>query len=278
MIPLSEISNVAEEFKVDAMTIEKDYVINWILNCLSRSAIGDSFVFYGGTAIKRMYFRDHRFSEDIDLISNSVFSEIEITTALECLNFAKEHANINITILPNRVITKRDRIILYLQYSGYDEISGAPKEIQIDFNMKTEMTGNSQACLVRQDYSDLQGIKQTLRVMELNSILANKIGMLFDITRNEPRDLFDIWFLLDRTEFFKFDFEKVQRDLKTKYGFHLTLSLLKQSMRLEKFRKKWENRLQLQMSKVPELEYVISHILQQLEVLGFNAARKDMPF
>ena len=39
-------------------------------------------------------------------------------------------------------------------------------------------------------------IENSLRVMRLNTILANKLGMLWDSMRNEPRDIFDIWFLL----------------------------------------------------------------------------------
>lgn len=67
MIPLEEINNVAKILQVPAETIEKDYVISWILYCLSRSKINGDFIFYGGTAIKRIYFDEHRFSEDIDL-------------------------------------------------------------------------------------------------------------------------------------------------------------------------------------------------------------------
>ena len=64
MIPLAEINRFAERFNVAAETIEKDYVISWILLCLANNKIGKDFIFYGGTAIKRIYFEDHRFSED----------------------------------------------------------------------------------------------------------------------------------------------------------------------------------------------------------------------
>jgi len=74
MIPLIEINYVAASYRVAAETIEKDYVISWILLCLSKSGLMDDFIFYGGTAIKRMYFEEHRFSEDIDLLSTRKFS------------------------------------------------------------------------------------------------------------------------------------------------------------------------------------------------------------
>jgi len=69
MIPISEINHLTQQLKVPAETVEKDYVICWILSCLSRSKLKNDFIFYGGTAIKRMYFEELRFSEDIDLIT-----------------------------------------------------------------------------------------------------------------------------------------------------------------------------------------------------------------
>ena len=82
MIPLEEINTAAERFEVPAETIEKDYAICWALNCIAESKLKDGFIFYGGTAIKRSYFEDHRFSEDIDLISEKDFKLDEITKIL----------------------------------------------------------------------------------------------------------------------------------------------------------------------------------------------------
>ena len=62
MISLTEINNAAGKYKVPAETVEKDYVICWILKCLSTGKLREDFIFYGGTAIKRMHFEDHRYS------------------------------------------------------------------------------------------------------------------------------------------------------------------------------------------------------------------------
>ena len=75
MITLAEINRAAGKCKVLAETVEKDYVICWILKCLSASNLREDFIFYGGTAIKRMHFEDHRYSEDIDLISRKIFGQ-----------------------------------------------------------------------------------------------------------------------------------------------------------------------------------------------------------
>lgn len=139
MIPLSEINYFSQSLKVPSETIEKDYVISWILFCLSKSLLKNVFIFYGGTAIKRIYFEEHRFSEDIDLLSDKKFSLDSILEALNCLNYAQDEANISLRINKDNIILGKDRIQMYINYSGYDEIVGAPKEIRLDFTMNMDL-------------------------------------------------------------------------------------------------------------------------------------------
>lgn len=47
--------------------LERDYVLSWILAGISQSQpLREGLVFKGGTALKKCYFGDYRFSEDLD--------------------------------------------------------------------------------------------------------------------------------------------------------------------------------------------------------------------
>ena len=47
--------------------LERDYLLSWILAGVSHvPALNDTLVFKGGTALKKCYFGDYRFSEDLD--------------------------------------------------------------------------------------------------------------------------------------------------------------------------------------------------------------------
>src|ERR1035437_7271642 len=47
--------------------LEWDYVLSWILAGISQvETLRDTLVFKGGTALKKCYFGDYRFSEDLD--------------------------------------------------------------------------------------------------------------------------------------------------------------------------------------------------------------------
>ena len=46
--------------------LERDYCLAWFLSGLVESDLQRSLAFKGGTALKRCYFGDYRFSEDLD--------------------------------------------------------------------------------------------------------------------------------------------------------------------------------------------------------------------
>jgi len=47
--------------------LERDYLLSWVLAGIGQVAsLRDTLVFKGGTALKKCYFGDYRFSEDLD--------------------------------------------------------------------------------------------------------------------------------------------------------------------------------------------------------------------
>src|ERR1700747_1128903 len=65
--------------------LERDYCLAWFLVALSGTPLRDRLAFKGGTALKRCYFGDYRFSEDLDftLIQDTPFDVIR--TELEAV-------------------------------------------------------------------------------------------------------------------------------------------------------------------------------------------------
>lgn len=275
MIPLAEINYFSQSLKVPAETIEKDYMISWILFCLSKSTLKNDFIFYGGTAIKRIYFEEHRFSEDIDLLSAKKFTLNYILEGLNCLNYARTEANISLSVNKDNVIVGEGRIQMYVNYLGYDEIVGAPKEIRLDFAMNMDLYGEIIDKSVIETYSDLKKINANLSVMTLNTILANKLGLLLDRTRNEPRDLFDIWFLLQRLEKFDYDLAQVCEAFKSKYGFRLSVKTLLSNLKNIAMKNNWSIRLSKQMPVLPDFDVVINSIEKKLKELFFEELKED---
>ncbi|MDP2169038.1 MAG: nucleotidyl transferase AbiEii/AbiGii toxin family protein [Rhodocyclaceae bacterium] len=67
MISKQEIMALAAELQLQAHVVEKDYALGWLLAGIAvHPAIGDRWVFKGGTCLKKCYFETYRFSEDLD--------------------------------------------------------------------------------------------------------------------------------------------------------------------------------------------------------------------
>ena len=67
MIDRREILEAASSFSLLPNIVEKDYVLGWILAGINaHEELAESWVFKGGTCLKKCYFETYRFSEDLD--------------------------------------------------------------------------------------------------------------------------------------------------------------------------------------------------------------------
>lgn len=67
MIDRREILDTASRMSLTPHVVEKDYVLGWMLAGISaHPALRDSWVFKGGTCLKKCFFETYRFSEDLD--------------------------------------------------------------------------------------------------------------------------------------------------------------------------------------------------------------------
>ena len=65
MISSAEVARLSHRLGVGDRVIEKDYVLSWLLIAIAESNLRDDLAFKGGTALKRAYYPDYRFSEDL---------------------------------------------------------------------------------------------------------------------------------------------------------------------------------------------------------------------
>jgi len=66
MIPKAQLLALAKHYELQPTTVQKDYVIGWLLRAISEHDVLSQWVFKGGTCLKKCYFETYRFSEDLD--------------------------------------------------------------------------------------------------------------------------------------------------------------------------------------------------------------------
>ena len=73
MVTEGELRRLAGAWRTDVTVVERDYVLSWVLAGLyRRAALAERLIFKGGTALRKCYFPDYRFSADLDFTLHSL--------------------------------------------------------------------------------------------------------------------------------------------------------------------------------------------------------------
>lgn len=79
MIKIRELKEKSSQWGISIETVDKDWVLGQLLNGMYQQRFFvDNLIFKGGTCIKKLYFHEYRFSEDIDFSSKVVIEKQEV--------------------------------------------------------------------------------------------------------------------------------------------------------------------------------------------------------
>ena len=256
MIHSSEISKRAHKFGLGDRTIEKDYVLTWVLHAIANTPLNGQMVFKGGTAIKKMYIPEYRFSEDLDFtLLDSALTNAVLESSIEALfPWLRREANLTLEIRKIDVHASGSPAF-YLNYVGPLQGHISSRFLKMDFTRGELLAYPIENLPVLSTYSDLKNRKTLLEVYSFEEILAEKLRSL--LTRAEPRDLYDIHYILANQIV---DVEQMKFNMSQKFvskGFEvsdLNAILVK---REKTFKRLWEARLSGQMPEIPSLETVM---------------------
>src|SRR5437870_13029375 len=111
MIVRREILEAASSFSLLPSIVEKDYVIGWILAGINaHEELAESWVFKGGTCLKKCYFETYRFSEDLDfsLLPDAVYTREGLAQILG--EVAERTTELSGIAFPVEVVAVRERV------------------------------------------------------------------------------------------------------------------------------------------------------------------------
>lgn len=208
MIDRQELLDLAREFSLRPNVVEKDYALGWLLAGIGKHAsTKDSWVFKGGTCLKKCYFETYRFSEDLDFTLLDVAhlnEQFLSSTFREIADWVYERSGLE---LPAEGIAFE----VYTNTRGKPSALGrisyrgpiAPRGRDLP-RIKLDLTNDEQVVLppvkrtVHHGYSDApeEGIEVTCYPYE--EIFAEKVRALAE--RELPRDLYDVIHLFRHPE------------------------------------------------------------------------------
>ena len=205
MIDRQEVMDFAREFGLAAHVIEKDYALGWLLaGIAAHPEIGQSWIFKGGTCLKKCYFETYRFSEDLDFTltyPEHLNEAFLLETFSQIAEWIYDKSGIEIPgdalrfeIYEN--LRGKNSVQGRLGYRGPMQRRGDAPRIKLDLTDDEILVLEPVVREVHHPYSDrpIDGINVLSYGFE--EVFAEKIRALAE--RQRPRDLYDVVHLYRR--------------------------------------------------------------------------------
>ncbi|MBY0482084.1 MAG: nucleotidyl transferase AbiEii/AbiGii toxin family protein [Chitinophagaceae bacterium] len=252
MIHAKEVNTVATQNKLKDSQIEKDYVLSWLLLGISKNPVlSTNLVFKGGTVLKKVYFPDYRFSEDLDftLLDNNITNQQLLAEFEKVYAFVKEEANITVQFKESNTHISGS-IGFYLNYIGPLLGNLGSRDVKIDITRGEIMEFPVEQRKVFILYSDLPQDSFSLQCYALPEVLIEKMAALMG--RTEPRDLYDFWYL-NESEGIDAKYHKPEFERKAKNKGHDPADFEKKVLAKEKnLEQGWQKKLEDQIHDLPK--------------------------
>lgn len=195
--------------------LERDYLLSWVLAAISQvPSLNDTLVFKGGTALRKCYFGDYRFSEDLDFTAlhgapadNGMEDAIKEVCNIARNRLKKESDSADIVCerhvenRPHPGNQEAFRIRARLPWHNYPLTS-----IKIEITMDERILKPVQTRKIIHQYNE--PLEAEIRTYSLEEIVAEKLrAILQNIDRLKKsnrgwirprgRDYYDLWRILN---------------------------------------------------------------------------------
>lgn len=273
MIEADIIRAIAAEKKIHLGIIEKDYVLSKVLMALSQiDSFNQNLLFKGGTALKKFYYPEWRFSEDLDFTSKTELKPKEVKSVFqEAIDKVGKLFGLSMRVGEYSQYPKiGDNLVSAQLKLGYDgplrKSSGQKNNIRVDIAFEEVLVSKPVKRKLLSGYSD--DIETELEIYSLEEIISEKLRSI--LQRGKSRDYYDVWILLKD---YKNDFsnERVWEILKGKCEFKDIPSPKAEDFfnqeRTEEAGRYWERGLAHQLNDLPDFEKVLEELK---ELIGQN--------
>jgi hypothetical protein len=188
MLTIRELTGIAERKHLSLRHAEKDYLLELLLYTISD--VRRDLVFKGGTALYKFY-NLNRFSEDLDFdVVNKRFDVDRLTTQvlrhLELVGMER-------TLLETSSYGKETNIRFTVRGPLYDGSKSSMSRVSMNLSRR-ERPQTMQDRFLTASYPDIPSFE--VSVLDEREIAAEKVRCI--LTREKPRDVYDLWFLSRR--------------------------------------------------------------------------------
>ena len=262
--------------KVRYDIIEKDYALSYVLFGISnQSELSKCLIFKGGTCLKKCYFGDYRFSEDLDFSTIGAPAGQLLENALkDAALIAKRYLIEHYGPFDIQIKRKIERKAHPRGQEAFDIRVKFPKHSNgLSCGIKIEITHDEPVLLTPVDMSIIHQYDEpfeiTIACYPIEEIISEKLRALLQTHekiaqgkfRSRPRDYYDLWCVLKKYGE-HLDKKKLIDILQMKCN-HRQVSYSSvdnffTSILINEASRAWQNSLHLQIYELPDCEEVLA--------------------
>jgi len=278
MIPQRNISLISNTLmsaggrRIPEAVIERDYVLAWFLTGLAGHPLREVLAFKGGTALRRCWFEDYRFSEDLDFTLTRPITLEDILAGLAEI-FAAVEAACGLRIAFDREDrhSHQNSHTFYLRYQGPLPVAN---DVKVDITITEVLCFPLQDRPIHRTYDSFDDLPEgpTVKVYDIKEIVVEKLLALSDRARNEPRDLYDLWYLFGSTDLRVAEM-RVELDAKLALRQRVVAGMEQAiAAKEDRLRRLWTARLAHQMNQLPPFDDVFREVLRAVRAADLPKA------
>lgn len=276
MISEAELKRKAAALGVDPMMMDLDYSLGWFIAAFYAANENSAQLYFkGGTCLRKCYFGDYRFSEDLDFTATTRFDSHRLSQWIErASNWSSDRGGPSYDAAPRRVETLSDaygdethQVRVY--YRGPVKYTGAPRAIRTDITRDEILLTPAQDRELIHPYSDADELEApTITCYSLEEILAEKLRAIGGQRRFAiSRDIYDIHKLVQAGVVISDVISLVPTKFAAR-GFDPSAVDLDQiKIRRSEFERDWERRLSYLVRGETEFEAAWTTTLEALQHL-----------
>ena len=275
MISEAEIRRISAATRVDPMVVDLDYSLGWFLLGMRKTSTSlGGLLFKGGTCLRKCYFHDYRFSEDLDFTATKYLSRADIEDWVKkSVDWVSNYDGPDFHVQPIHFEVVDDEYgnesyQARIYYRGPLRWGGSPRTVKLDITRAEVILLPVNEKQIIHSYSDQASFADiNLPCYSLEEVIAEKIRAGGGQRRFAvSRDLYDIYNLISTG----IDVNAVKQILPRKFEIKgLTMKGIDVNnikLRRSAFELDWERRLGYLVTKNNlEFETVWQHVLLLLD-------------
>ena len=283
MIGRADIDDRVRTWGLREDVVEKDYVLGWVLWGIGADPLlGRTWIFKGGTCLKKCYIETYRFSEDLDftVLEDGPIEPEEVLAAVEgVLDRVSQESGIDFAVRPPSCRSRPSGASAEgrLYYRGPRNAPG-PASIKLDLTTDEVVVRPSVLRSISHDYPDALPEPAQVRCYGFEEVFAEKLRAMGE--RSRPRDLYDIVNLFRRPDFLPYAalVREILAEKCSSKGIAIpSVESIRTSPMFDELETEWANMLDHQLRALPDFDHFWSELPRIFAWLSGEESPEPVP-